>query len=137
MAENTNAQDWQDDIETYHDAYANVIVYDEDQVTHLTDFTLQPADLRVVFAALRDAAYVCQHDDARPLRDPDADGSTIYVCLTCHDVWNLQEVASTPETAEQITQSVLAEVLYWDTDDIENQVGELLTLAVRIARGEA
>lgn len=53
---NTRAQDWQDDLETYGDAFANVIVYDADQVTHLTDFQLQPADLRVVFAALRDAA---------------------------------------------------------------------------------
>lgn len=104
---NTNAADWQDDLETYHDAFANVIVYDADQSTHLTDFQLQPADLRVVFAALRDAA-VCQHNDPRPLRDPDADGSTIYVCLGCHDVWNSQETASTPETAEQITQRVLA-----------------------------
>lgn len=67
---NTDAADWQDDLETYGDAYANVIIYDADQVTHLTDFTLQPAELRVVFAALRDAA-------------------------------------STPETAEQITQRVL------------------------------
>ncbi|UDL15473.1 hypothetical protein SEA_PEPE25_98 [Microbacterium phage Pepe25] len=53
---NTNAADWQDDLETYHDAYANVIIYDADQTTHLTDFSLQPAELRVVFAALRDAA---------------------------------------------------------------------------------
>lgn len=85
---NTNAADWQDDLETYHDAYANVIIYDADQVTHLTDFMLQPADLRVVFAALRDAAFECGHEDTRPLRDPDADGSVIYVCLICHDIWN-------------------------------------------------
>ncbi|QXN74024.1 hypothetical protein SEA_BLAB_98 [Microbacterium phage Blab] len=126
---NTNAADWQDDLETYHDSYANVIVYDEDQVTHLTDFQLQPADLRVVFAALRDAATECGHDDARPLRDPDADGSTIYVCLGCHDMWNSQEIASTPETAEQITQRVLAleSLGTWE---------ERLKAAVYLARGE-
>lgn len=94
---NTNAADWQDDLETYHDAYANVIVYDEDQVTHLTDFQLQPADLRVVFAALRDAAQSeCGHND-QGLND-----DRLVVCYECGYTF-----PPARETAEQITQRVL------------------------------
>lgn len=90
MAENTNAQDWQDDLETYHDSYANVIVYDEDQVTHLTDFGLQPAELRVVFAALRDAAQSeCGHNDQGLNED------RLVVCYECGYVF-----PPAPETAE-------------------------------------
>lgn len=124
---NTNAADWQDDLETYGDAFANVIIYDEDQVTHLTDFTLQPADLRVVFAALRDAAQrECGHND-QGLND-----DRLVACYECGYVF-----PPAPETAEQIAERVLDNHrIRPDWRRTGEQIIPLLAEAVRIARGE-
>ena len=33
----------------------------------------------------------CYHNDTEPWDEPDTDGCTIYVCLTCGERWNSQE----------------------------------------------
>lgn len=50
---NELAQDFQDDLETYSDHSAEIILRDENG-NHATDFVLTPDEVRVMFTALRD-----------------------------------------------------------------------------------